>query len=198
MTMLFRNGQPSTPSGLKVAAQSYASLEQIARQLDGHLPLAPLEPYKLDCVRILENTLIRAGFRLKVETTETLNDCAAFTIPEQSLIVFRDDIYDLLHKDHVYGRSTVIHELSHSVLQHAVTLHRGAVLGQHRFCEDSEWQAKALTAAIMMPIAACRVAISAEHLAWLCGTSVTASTYRLDRLKRDGLIGAGEEAGQYG
>ena len=75
------------------------------------------------------------------------------------------------------------------MLEHAVTLQRGPI-GQHRFFEDSEWQAKALTAAIMMPLAVCRSVASAFDLAQLCGTSVQAATYRLDRLVKDGVIPA--------
>lgn len=188
MTTLFVNGQASTPSGLKVAPQSYADLEQVAEQLREYLPLANGERFRIDCVRVLEQTLPQSGFQLRVAETEEIDDCAAFTIPDMGVVVFREDVYHLLHAENVYGRSTVIHELSHIVLRHSVTLHRGANLGQHKFYEDSEWQAKSLTAAIMMPIAACKIASSPEELASMCGTSVQASIYRLQRLVKDGII----------
>jgi hypothetical protein len=56
MTSLFVNGQASTPSGLKVAPQSYATLEQVADQLREYLPLADGERFRIDCVRVLEQT----------------------------------------------------------------------------------------------------------------------------------------------
>ena len=188
MTTLFVNGQASTPSGLKVAPQSYAALEQVAEQLRQYLPLVEGERFRIDCVRVLEQTLPQSGFQLRVAETEEIDNCAAFTIPDMGVVVFREDVYDLLHAENVYGRSTVIHELSHIVLRHSVTLHRGANLGQHKFYEDSEWQAKSLTAAIMMPIDACKIASSPEDLASMCGTSVQASIYRLQRLVKDGII----------
>ncbi|MFN3988192.1 MAG: ImmA/IrrE family metallo-endopeptidase [Rhodocyclaceae bacterium] len=188
MTTLFSNGEVRTPTGFKVAPQSYVTLEKMAEELRPLLPLLPGQQYKIDCCKVLENTLDRAGYQLKVEDVSTLEDCAAFTIPDMGLVVFREDIYDMLCAGHVFGRSTVIHETAHIVLRHAVTLHRGAPLGQHKFCEDSEWQAKALTAAVMMPIDACRHAGSAQALADMCGTSLQAAVYRLDRLMRAGLI----------
>lgn len=188
MTTLFKDGKPSTPSGLRVAPQSYASLEKVAMELQNLLPKAAAAPFKLDCARVLEKTLPQAGYQLKIEEIDQLNDCAAFTIPEQGIVVFREDIYDLLLDDNVFGRSTVIHELSHLVLRHAVTLHRGAKLGEHDFCRDSEWQAKSLTAAVMMPIEACRAAKSAHSLAEMCGTSVQAAGYRLQRLIKEGIV----------
>ncbi len=188
MTMLIRNGRPDTPSGLKVSPHSYATLEQVAQQLRGMLPRKPGEQFMLDCKTILEKTLPIAGFNLHVADIDELDECAAFTIPDQGLIVFREDIYSQLHNDQVFGRSTVIHETSHIVLRHAAKLHRGATMGNHKFYEDSEWQAKALTAAIMMPMAACKIVHSPHELAEICLTSEESATYRLKRLVKDGLI----------
>lgn len=173
-----------------MAPQNYETLEQIARDLRAHLPVIPNHPFSLDCSRILEHLLERAGFHLKVVAVEDLPECAAYTIPDDSVIVFRQDIYDNLDMGHVYSRSTVVHELSHLVLRHAATLCRDAELGKHRFFEDSEWQAKALTAALMMPLEACQEATSPEAIAELCGTSIEAATYRLDRLRRYGALPA--------
>ncbi|MEQ6328473.1 hypothetical protein VLF92_09095 [Pseudomonas chengduensis] len=188
MTTLYSNGQVRTPQGLKVRPHSYASIEEVADGIRTALPLMSGERYSLDCARILEKTLPSAGYNYKIAEVGDLDECAAFTIPERNLVVVRGDIYDLLHEGNVFGRSTVVHEMGHIVLEHAVTLHRGAVLGQHRFCEDSEWQAKAITAAIMMPLAACIEAVTPERLAIMCGTSITSATFRLDNLRRQGKL----------
>lgn len=180
-----------TPTGMKVAPQSYKKLEVAADQLR---PMLPFESsgsgsnYKIDGWRLLEKTLRRAGYEPHVEEVSELKDCAAFTIPDKRLVVLRNDVYEGLFVGNVFSRSTVVHELAHIVLGHHVTLHRGAVLGKHEFYEDSEWQAKAMTAAVMMPLDACRKASSAEELAEMCGTSVQAARYRLERLQKDGLL----------
>ncbi|WXL27734.1 ImmA/IrrE family metallo-endopeptidase [Ectopseudomonas mendocina] len=189
MTTLLTSVGPKSPSGLKVKAQSYASLEEVADGIRGALPLQQGQPFNLDCKRILEKTLPQAGFNYKIVESVDLDECAAFTIPEMELVVFREDIYEMLQRDNVFGRSTVVHEMAHIVLKHAVTLSRGAQLGKHKFYEDSEWQAKALTAAIMMPIQACREAAGKPAvLAEMCGTSVQSATFRLDNLVRNGRV----------
>lgn len=191
MTTLGTAQRARTPSGMKVAPMSYIKLEEVA---DGLRPLLPKAAgygggaWKLDAWRVLEQTLPRAQFNHYVAEIDELDECAAFTVPEQKLVVLRRDVYDGLFVDDVFSRSTVIHELTHIVLNHAVTLHRGAVLGQHQFCEDSEWQAKALTAAVMMPIEACRAAHSAHELARMCGTSVQAAGYRIEKLEARGEL----------
>ena len=182
MTTLGTASRSRSPTGMRVAAKSYKQLEEVAEGIRPLLPRFPSAAYKIDAARVLEETLPRAGFQYYIEKTEVLKECAGFTWPEHRLVVLRQDVYDGLYEDNVFSRSTVIHELSHIVLDHATTLYRGAPVGQHRFFEDSEWQAKSLTAAIMMPIEACKAAASIADLGSMCGTSVSASTYRIQRL----------------
>lgn len=180
-----------TPSGMKVAPTSYEKLERAAKDLRPLLPTLSRtgrSSMAIDCVRVLEQTLPRAGYNYMIEAVDDLKDCAAFTIPERNIVVLREDVYEGLFDDSPFSRSTVIHELAHIVLRHHVTLHRGAILGQHQFCEDSEWQAKALTAAVMMSIEACREARSAHELAQACGTSDQAAGYRIENLVKRRVI----------
>lgn len=189
-----------TPSGMKVAGMSYDKLEDIAKDLRPLLPTLSRpgrSDAAIDCLRVLEQTLPKANYNYMYVDTQELQDCAAFTIPERNIVVLREDVYEGLFDDGAFSRSTVIHELAHIVLRHAVTLHRGAVLGQHKFFEDSEWQAKALTAAVMMPIQTCKEARSAHELAQLCGTSAQAAGYRIENLVKRGLIEAKRERGLF-
>lgn len=189
MTTLMKAGAPTAPTtGYRVRPTNYRELEAIADGLRPMLPKVKGDRFNIDCGKVLEGTLQKAGYLFRSVEVEAMSDCAAFTVPEHKLIVFREDIYDLVLKDHVYGRSTVIHEMSHIVLNHAATLRRGSLKGEHKHYEDSEWQAKALTAAIMMPLEACRKATSATELGRICGTSQQAATYRLDRLVQAGII----------
>lgn len=188
MTTLGRNSEIRTPTGMKVAPQSYRTLEAAADQLRPLLPTVGSNSFMIDGWRLLEKTLRQAGYESHIEDEKDLQDCAAFAMPDRKLVVLREDIYDGLFTDSAFARSTVVHELTHIVLNHHVTCHRGAELGKHRFYEDSEWQAKAMTAAVMMPLEACKAVTSAEQLAAMCGTSNQAARYRLERLEKDGLI----------
>lgn len=188
MTTLVKNGVFFAPSGLKVKGQSYTKLEAAANAFRPQLPSVVGEQFKLNCICIFEVTLPSAGYAYRTVEIDAVEECAAFTIPEERVVVLREDVYEKLHAGQVFGRSTVVHELSHLALQHHVTLYRGAVPGQHEFYEDSEWQAKALTAALMMPLEAAMAASSPRHLAEMCGTSVESATYRIKTLVRLGLL----------
>jgi len=170
------------PTGYKVAPQSYATLEQAAKDLWPFLPKVPGDKYKICGWRLLEQTLARAEFSLRVAPRDTMAGCAAFTVPDDKLIVIDEPVYEGLHNGSVFSLSTVVHETCHIVLRHHVTLHRGAPVGQHRHFEDSEWQAKAMTAAVMMPEELCSTVADPRLLAVQCQVSVEAATYRLDRL----------------
>ncbi len=192
MTTLGTSQKHRSPTGYKVAPQSYDTLEEAANTLR---PLLPCEGkssshnFKLSGWRILEQRLPKAKFDYRIAPVEELRELAGFTVPDLKLVVLRQDVYEGLFTGNVFSRSTVIHEMCHLALEHHITLHRGAVAGQHRFCEDTEWQAKAMTAAVMMPLDACRMADGAAHLADMCGTSVESATYRLARLAKKGLLG---------
>lgn len=195
MTTLGNGLKHRTPSGYKVAPQSYASLELAANSLRPMLPTeaAPSGAYRIDGWRVLEKMLPKAGYHPHIASVrelaeQGLDDCAGFTVPDEGLVVIRRDVYDGLFRGSVFSRSTVIHELAHIVLKHNVTMHRGATVGQHEFFEDSEWQAKAMTAAVMMPLDACRKAADAAELAEMCGTSIEAAGYRLQRLRKDKVL----------
>lgn len=186
--MLMTDGQPRSPQGFKVAPTSYDKIEQLAEGFRRYLPVCgPNAPFRIDAWELLEKTLPQADYMVRVGEIDQMGEVAGMTMPDHKLIIIRQDIYDRLEDDHVYSRSTVVHEAAHNFLQHSVTLQRGPA-GQHRFCEDSEWQAKALTAAIMMPVEACRRAGTARALAVMCGTSIEAAGYRLDRLRKSGVI----------
>ncbi len=187
MTTIVKDGVIRSPSGLKVKAASYLSIEKFADSIRPSLPTMKGERFCLDALTIFESTLPKIGYPYRTAEIEDIDDCAAFTItsPEGNVVVMRVDIYDKLHAGNPFGRSTVIHELSHIAQNHPVTLHRGATLGQHKFYEDSEWQAKAGTAALMMPLDACKIAKSPQELAAMCGTSVESATYRIKTLVKN-------------
>lgn len=184
MTTIVKDGVFRVPSGLKVKGQSYASIENFADSVRANLPIVRGEKYRLDALTIFEKTLPQIGYPYRTAEIHEVEECAAFTItsPAGNVVVMREDIYDKLHAGNPFGRSTVVHELTHIALDHAVTLHRGAVLGKHAFFEDSEWQAKAGTAALMMPLEACKIARSPQELALMCGTSVESATFRIRTL----------------
>jgi hypothetical protein len=130
MTTLTTNGVFRTPTGLRVKPQSYSKLEAIANELRPSLPLVAGERFKLDCCAIFERSLPAAGYSYRVDEIKDAGDCAGYTIPEQRVVALRLDVYDKLHDGNVFGRSTVVHELSHIAMQHHRTLYRGADLGK--------------------------------------------------------------------
>ena len=77
-------------------------------------------------------------------------------------VVLSGETYQLLQTDHVRARSTVAHELGHAYLHtdqiirlagmsltSQVAFHRER--NGHQACEDTEWQANAFAAAVLIP-----------------------------------------------
>ncbi|PQV50668.1 ImmA/IrrE family metallo-endopeptidase [Paraburkholderia sp. BL21I4N1] len=183
---------PKRPSGYKVAPMNRRQLRAVADELRPVLIDAGCYrkgPNYLDASHLLENVLHRAEYTFHPEDSPELVETAAFAIPERRLIVIRQDVYEKLEQGNAFSRYTVVHEFSHIVLDHAVTLHRGAVLGQHEWWEDSEWQANNLTAELLMPVDVVRALQgNLEQMQAQCGVSAQAAENRLKNLRNERLI----------
>lgn len=182
------------PIGYKVAGRNRVQLRAAACEL---LPFLRAQgcfntnngPDYLDASFLLENILQRAGYSFHPDNSGELQETVAFAIPEQKLIVIREDVYDDLHRDDPFARYTVVHEFCHIYLEHAVTLHRGAQLGQHNWWEDSEWQANNMAAEILMPVDVVRRLEGKPLLIQAtCGVSSRAATFRIANLTKENLL----------
>lgn len=180
------------PSGYKVSPRRKTDLRTVS---DGLRLLPQIQAcYKngghfIDTLHLLENVLFQAGFFVHLVEDKELPETAAFTLPQDGLIVLRNSIYDGLFTDDAFSRYTIVHEFSHIVLGHAITLHRGATLGAHQWYEDSEWQANNLTAELLMPVEVIKKLDCNPLLIMTeCGVSDQATQYRLANLAKEGLI----------
>lgn len=186
--------RPRGPNGYKVAPRNRLQLRATAQEL---LPFlrengcfdTEYGPDFLDASFLLENILHRAGYSFHVDDSGKLKETAAFAVPDKKLIVIRQDIYENLERHDPFARYTVVHEFAHIYLEHAVSLHRGAILGEHKWWEDSEWQANNLAAEMLMPVDAVkRLGGKPLLLQSDCGVSSRAATYRIDTLLKEGVL----------
>lgn len=183
-------GSAKKPIGYKVAGLSKTKIRSISDQLQKLPDVAGCykqDGYFIDTLQLLENVLFKAEYYAHPVDDGTLTETAAFTV--SNLIVMQDSIYEGLFKNDPFSRYTIVHEFSHIVLNHSVTLHRGAMLGEHGWFEDSEWQANNLAAELMMPVATVkRLNCSAQAIMDRCGVSAKAAQFRLDNLQKERLI----------
>ena len=176
----------SKPRGYKVEPQNKRLLESEAAQLYELLEKNGFaNDGWVDALSILEHVFPVLGLQLDVREKEELKDVAAYVSPSEKLIVIRADIYDDLHNEDGRARFTVLHELSHMILGHHLTLHRDAEVGTHRHFEDSEWQADYLGAATLMPLSVVKRYLNNPiGLAKHCGCSYTAAEIRIANVKK--------------
>jgi len=182
------------PIGYKVAPRNRAQLREIATSMRDLLReegcyRTDAGPDYLDATHLLENVLQRAGYAFHPDDSGQLQETVAFAIPDRRLIVLREDIYNSLQEEAPFARYTVVHEFSHIILEHALTLHRGATLGQHKWWEDSEWQANNLAAELLMPVDVVQnLGGKPLLLQAACGVSAPAAMHRINNLKKEGLL----------
>lgn len=174
------------PRGYKVEPQSKKTLEAEASQLYQLLEdTGYAKDGRVNAPAILEHVFPVLGLQLKIIDKSELKDIAAYVSPFEGLIVVRSDIYDDLYNDDGRARFTIMHEISHMILDHHITLHRDAEVGNHKHFEDSEWQADYLSAATMMPIHIVKKYFNNPiGLAKHCGCSIRSAEIRIANVKK--------------
>jgi uncharacterized protein DUF955 len=149
--------------------RSYFSIEQSANELRTLLNLEPLDRFDAKGFydEILPDSTVVCGSGT-IALREAVEDCTqeGMTRWNSELhvveVVLSGETYELLQTDHVRARSTVAHELGHAYLHtdqiirlagmsltSQVAFHRER--NGHQACEDTEWQANAFAAAVLMP-----------------------------------------------
>lgn len=105
-----------------------------------------------------------------INKSDTLN-CEGWTI------IYQGHVFIFYKKNGNIGRTrfTIAHEFGHIALLHLTNLHD----------QEYEKEANMFAARILMPICVIKEchAFTAEEISNLCGTSLTAATYRANRLK---------------
>ncbi|WP_119025608.1 ImmA/IrrE family metallo-endopeptidase [Acinetobacter soli] len=144
------------PRGVKVAPLSKQSIKQKALIIRDKIFKLPINQ-SIDLSRGLEHRLHELGVVLEVWEIADMPDVEALTNPDAMTIILREDTYDALcnksDPKHYRARFTVAHEIGHLILHEGFALARGAV--RHEHYEDSEWQADAFAAELLMPSQAC-------------------------------------------
>lgn len=112
----------------------------------------------------------------------------AACIPEQATIALTTQTYQSARRNDPRTRFTIFHELGHFVLSHSKTLGRSNVVPARWI--DSEWQADQFAAEMTMSLDVLRRnrLNTPSKVAQFCGVSSLAASYRLDQLRRKGLM----------
>jgi hypothetical protein len=194
-----------TPRGYRATeSHSYAGLERMAASIRIRLGFAATS--RLPGVELFERL---DSFSVRVEHRRISLDYAV--LPElprgveaqtrydatsgKILIELPEAGYRALQREQPHVRFSLLHEIAHAFLhpllllrfsgmpEMHVALLRGVNTG-HALCDDSEWQADALSAALLMPAAALLEMEKAGTLeevtiAKECGVSIPAATIRL-------------------
>lgn len=195
-------------NGLKAdKGRSYREIEHVAGRWRRQLGYEPLQSF--DAARFFEFEMgdiqlpTRNG---QVELYNHVQSCAEEGLTrwdqdEQRLeMVLSEGSYVDLNNGLARPKFTVCHEFGHAVLHTdelvrlaGLTIARQAAMyreREHSKCYDSEWQANAFAAAILMPAEGIRILeekydyVGEDLIAQHFETSIQAARYRLESIKR--------------
>lgn len=179
------NSGKTTPRGVKVAPQSKKNIQKLANAIRSKI-FNQSEVECLDLAKQLEFILPKLGLEWEVLDASEMSNTEAATSPDQAKMKIREDIYDALHDPksplHQRARFTIAHELGHLFMHEGVALARHNPTG-HRHYEDSEWQADAFAAELLMPSNGCK-GLSAHQIQTKYDVSYSAALAKLNALNK--------------
>lgn len=187
---------------------SYYSIEQAAAKLRELLELGPMD--RFDAKRFFNDVLPDSTVVCRTGTVtlrEAVEDCSQEGMTRWNAdsgvieVVLSGETYEQLQRGHVRARSTVGHELGHAYLHtdqiirlagmsltSQVAFHRER--NSHQACQDTEWQANAFAAALLMPAAGIERLFnrlsrhSESEIAETFGVSIESASYRISTFEK--------------
>lgn len=178
----------SKPRGQRVKPLSLTKIRAVS---NGARELLRLQTPYIDVINLYEVELHKRGVTYHYVTPEELPFEEAKTLPNDGVILIRESVYEQALAGNGRARFTFCHELGHLILHQGqdLQLARSSTPGSWGFHEDSEWQADAFAAELMMPVemvgTLCR---SVDDIMRIFGVSRSAATFRHQKLREEGII----------
>jgi|SRR5579864_1648348 len=145
-------------------------------------------------IDVVEFTMPKAvdAFVLEVWTVDEMRseyggDTHAMTYPNELRMILREDVYLGAKKNKGRDRFTIAHELGHLVLHQFVGMARRLPTEVLAF-ENSEWQADAFAAEILMPLPYVLQCSTVQEIVETFQVSYEAARIRRMVLQQEGLI----------
>ena len=172
-------------SGSRVKPHSRADFREFARRIRKTLRLDKIP--KFPVVRFLEymqQTFVGFDFMV-VGKGELPKGMYAYYNPITDMVVIEERFYNMANQGNGFAIWTILHECAHRLI------HRDqlAALARqdnspHAAYEDSEWQANALVAELMMPAEMIHDGMTVEEIVETFGVSPKAARTRLNNYKK--------------
>lgn len=167
---------------------SWAHIGKIAAEYLDLLDLRE-EPF-IPIIDIMEKVMSDRlkWFSFEVDEVEDMHNAYGFTYPDGSRIVLRRDAYDAACGGDGRHRFTAAHELGHWAMHTNIPLARLQIGQTEKIFRLSEPQANQFAAELLMPPWHFQSSDSAAIVATRHGVSEEAAGYRLEYLRKKGVI----------
>lgn len=123
-------------------------------------------------------------YELSIMPIEDMPGTHGLTIPQESKIILREDIYEGALNGNGRDRMTVAHELGHLLMHKNISFARSMPNVRIRAFESSEWQAKCFSGELLIPANKREILLNMTpiEVAQVCGVSLEAAEYQLQKI----------------
>lgn len=139
-------------------------------------------------IEVLEFALpqILPNFSWETASVKEMGGTHGLTLPQDSLIILREDVYEGAHEGNGRDRMTVAHEIGHLLMHRNIAFARAEPGVEIRAFESSEWQAKCFSGELLVPFSHASLLreMSVEEIAKACGVSAHAAFYQKELMTK--------------
>ncbi len=169
----------------RVPPMSRADIRNLTKQLRA---LFQIRGLYFPVMKVIEFALPQAmpDFVLQVSSETVMGQTHGLTIPMESTIILREDVYEGALAGNGRDRMTVAHEIGHLLMHKHIAFARSSPGVKIEPYESSEWQAKCFSGELLVPhyLASVWGEKSVEEIARECGVSCHAADYQKSCIKK--------------
>lgn len=172
--------------GVMVSPLSQKDIDSTTNEIRRKLSLSKIMYFPiLEVIEIVMPQLVD-GYELHILTKNEIGEDLGRTYPKQNIIQLREDVYDGLNVGNGMARFTAAHELGHFVLhQDESPMQRGD--SSWPSYKDSEWQANAFAASLLMPMELVEKCSSPKYVQDYFGVTITAARIRYGKVSEKNM-----------
>lgn len=175
--------------GYEVPACSRRELLEIAHVIHKATGYQGEGPFPI--LHLVENIfpIVYGSYDFMVASEEELGNKMGETFPNEHIMKIREDIYEAACMGNPFARSTIGHEASHQIKHEGIQL-AFARKADHNLpaYKSSEWQANALSGALLMP--GCKIStLSIEEICETFQVTESAAKIQQDAIKKELTFG---------
>lgn len=176
-----------TQRGIEVRPLSRLRIRELAAEIRRHWGGASA---KFPIAEFVDRTLsaLYPQFVFHIVTKKELGGRHGLTLPDQGIVLIREDVYEGAVDGQGRDRFTIAHEFGHLMMHRGTAFGREGFHAPHPFYVDSEWQANTFAGELLVSVEFAESYLNPGKIVSECAVSFDAASAMYQQFEKEGLL----------